>query len=477
MCKILSLLTFVFLSCSNYGQPKSVYDPDIEIKKIESKIEGGNLSDDQAIKLFKQVAELITTNEYEYQKIYALYRIMFINAKDENKVNEIIESARQCLDVMQPKIQSGSIMHFTETGKFYQEVIRYSTNAIAWYSHLKTDDRKTLTELLDVVSLGCNYTNGPEHFYIFDTKVRILLKLNRKEEAYRIVYDCLKKYKHFSDFADLKMEKDFILWKNRYENQYPTIFTDQEKQFLQKAVKISGQLRQEKSFDKAVASFSNIVFPKTEVMLLSEAQKRYGFKGDFYQEKDHYILVFNGDVYIQGNLNEQWIKDQFLSLAQKRSVFGTLVTGNLIIDGDLIDDEYIQLRVMKKLYCQYVFSYNGTIVIFQDAHVKYGIYGEYNDGFIRIDGKLYTPYIIADDHDMPRYAEGDFIYIEGGSGSYKDDVAIGSEQGSGFGWGWEYFEDSAKLLAKDVWTDEDKFSEQKFFELVKKGINPFVKLK
>jgi len=51
-----------------------------------------------------------------------------------------------------------------------------------------------------------------DEFYIWDTKVRILLKLGRVDEAYAIVQRVLKKDSSFADFQDIKNSAPYKAW-------------------------------------------------------------------------------------------------------------------------------------------------------------------------------------------------------------------------------------------------------------------------
>jgi hypothetical protein len=47
-------------------------------------------------------------------------------------------------------------------------------------------------------------SGGAEDYYILDTKVRILLKLGRHDEAYQIAREVLQQEPTFIDFQDMK---------------------------------------------------------------------------------------------------------------------------------------------------------------------------------------------------------------------------------------------------------------------------------
>lgn len=470
---VLILLLFLTNPVWSQSDKKIDFDPAAALRKIAEEETKGKFTDDQLIKQYKKIADKCVGSQQEFEKLNALYKVMTIAANHEKNRTVMLDAADKSYHILKAKMTTGDLPLNNEKGKFYRESMRISSNTIAWYSQMNTENGPELEHLLEVISTGCQYVEDPSHFFMLDTKIRILLKLGRIDEAYHIVYDCLKADKYFSDLDDIKRDRAYIEWRNKNYPVNQIEFSDQEKQLLAKARRIHQRLVSEIGSDSLKVTFSQKNPPEYKIMLLSEAKKKYGFTGDFHQEADHDILVIQGDVILNSNLDASWIEESVKKIKASGYVAGVLITGNLFIQGDLIDDDYVHLRVMKNLWCDYLFSYNGTIVVDGDARIKVGVYGEYNDGYLRINGKLYTPYIIADDHDMPREAEGSFIYIEGGNGTYRDEILLGNAKGSGYGWDWDYLEDAGKLFNPKVWDEEDGFSESRFFDLVQKGENPF----
>ncbi|MEQ4934546.1 hypothetical protein ABN147_23990 [Klebsiella oxytoca] len=82
---------------------------------------------------------------------------------------------------------------------------------------------------------------------------------------------------------------------------------------------------------------------------------------------------------------------------------------------------------------------------------------------------------------MPRKSDvGESIYIEVGDLSETKNIRIGESYGSGWGWNWNYFDDAARLLTNAVFIENDGdtvFSVGKFFDIVKRGENPFRQIK
>lgn len=250
--------------------------------------------------------------------------------------------------------------------------------------------------------------------------------------------------------------------------------TNEEKHFLKKAARISQKLQQRIKADAMESIRFQEITPHKQIITLAEAEARYGI--DSYHNASDSVLLISGDIRINGDLNDDWMSRQLEGLSWDGNLYGVIVDGNAIVSGSIIDDNRLELFVVGNLLCDYLFSGDGFINIRGDADIKLGIYGEYNDGVFSVYGKLKTPYIISRDHSMPRESIEDFIYIEGGNGTEKDNIVIGSSKGSGIGWDWHYYKNSSDLFVSRVWTDEGEFSVDIFFDLVRQGRNPFISI-
>lgn len=206
------------------------------------------------------------------------------------------------------------------------------------------------------------------------------------------------------------------------------------------------------------------------------ARERYAFEHLEYLatlDGSMSVLLIKGDINGSVTLNRTWVR----RIAAKFKLGGdpacVLVDGSIDIGGDILDSFGAEwsLLVTGSVNCDFLKSRNGHMEIQGDLRATYGICGEYNDGSLTVGGQLLTPYIVADDHQMPREAHEECIYLEAGDGS--DEIAIGQSTGSG--WGWNYFDDSNALVNEAVFDEEGAFSTDAFFDLVRKGINPFVK--
>jgi tetratricopeptide (TPR) repeat protein len=99
-----------------------------------------------------------------------------------------------------------AIWHFTDLGAFQEEVLRRCGNALAWYLM----ERGDLDRALSTVERALTVAGSGEHDYIRDTKVRILLRLGRADDAYVVVDQVLARDPHFADFADLRETPEYL---------------------------------------------------------------------------------------------------------------------------------------------------------------------------------------------------------------------------------------------------------------------------
>lgn len=176
----------------------------------------------QSLKKYDEVLAFFSSGKVvdEYNLLYAYYRKAYAYYHlTANHTGSI--SAEDMLALNQAAIQHGLrtlelvpalIWHFTDLGKFHEEVSRFAANMVAWKMHLLTSEKSELEKALAIVQKGVDHIQREEHYYIYDTQVRILLKLERKEEAYQIVKRILALSPGFGDFQDLKQHADYNDW-------------------------------------------------------------------------------------------------------------------------------------------------------------------------------------------------------------------------------------------------------------------------
>lgn len=115
--------------------------------------------------------------------------------------------AEHVLKFLAPSFSTG-FAPFTEEGAFEMEVCREAGNGLAWNL---MEDGKKLEDALNYVDKAISCMRDEDKF-IYDTKVRILLKMNKQDEAYKIVKEVLKDNPDFGDFQDLKEDEKYLAW-------------------------------------------------------------------------------------------------------------------------------------------------------------------------------------------------------------------------------------------------------------------------
>ena len=215
-----------------------------------------------------------------------------------------------------------------------------------------------------------------------------------------------------------------------------------------------------------------------ECMSVDKAREKYPF--DHLQQLSSYddrmpVLVVKGNVTGSTTLNRTWARRIASRLKLQGDPVCVLVDGTVEIRGDVLDQRRadFSLLVTGSVGCDYLLSRNGHMEVLGDLRATYGVCGEYNDGRLAVGGQLLAPYIVANDHDMPRQADQEFIYLEAGDG--MEEIAIGKSKGSGWGWNWNYFDESNSLVSDEVWEEDGSFSTTAFFDIVRRGANPFAK--
>ena len=162
------------------------------------------------------------TNKYtDYDYLYAHYGKLYCYShsfipeeQDKNKKMQLfLEFEKMALDTL-PLI-SEPIWHFTDEGAFQEEILREAYGGLSWYLYERTpkEDKEALKTALNWAEKAIQYVEDQNHYFLLDTKVRILLALGKKEEAYKIVERVLNEAPYFGDFQDIKQSKQYKEWK------------------------------------------------------------------------------------------------------------------------------------------------------------------------------------------------------------------------------------------------------------------------
>ncbi|ACU63548.1 hypothetical protein Cpin_6139 [Chitinophaga pinensis DSM 2588] len=93
-----------------------------------------------------------------------------------------------------------------------EDMMAIYANQVGWFSCLDEEDPVKLEEALALLERGFKIYDPNRHKYLEDTKTRLLLKLGKTAEAYKIVAAALKKDPKDPDFQDLKKDPAYLAW-------------------------------------------------------------------------------------------------------------------------------------------------------------------------------------------------------------------------------------------------------------------------
>jgi hypothetical protein len=237
--------------------------------------------------------------------------------------------------------------------------------------------------------------------------------------------------------------------------------------YYKKGEQIANHIKEQNKQNSTIATIIEIT---KETEKYPTIVQKYGLYKYPYVKDETNVAVLTGDIYINGNLDSSWIIEQVKELG--RNGFMTLIVGNVIIDGDIIDDDISFLIIKGNLKCNYIYSENGHIDVYGDLDVKYAIAGEYNDGHIEVFGKTTVPYILTYDHQISIVPTTETICIEH-CGFETENIGVCTYENLNYY--NEYLENAAQLFRPEIYSDE-AFDLEKFIEIVKKGENPFIEV-
>jgi Leucine-rich repeat (LRR) protein len=214
------------LDLRNQRLPEGTTDDDIEIM-IDIVRQANKARDskdfDRALKLYDEVLEQIDNGSIDspYNQLYCLYGKAWVYSQRGYQMTGIAEEEVKASRELGVAASDKALslvptvwFHFTDEGQFQREVVRFCGNFIAWelYDAAQGEDDPRLQRALETIERSAECIDGSQHFYILDTQVRILLKMERSKEAYRIVHKVLLQNPDFKDFADLKVDSRYQAW-------------------------------------------------------------------------------------------------------------------------------------------------------------------------------------------------------------------------------------------------------------------------
>lgn len=201
--ELIAMLPFSFPRKSNSYQdrvlPINVNDPEAQpIEKISPDIH--------------LLYETTTKTTLEDQK-FLLYNTV-VMAFNKYTVREkylplLMEQAATCMRLFP---------HGDSWQEWEKDMYVVYANQMGWFIYEEKHAAEEMELALAIVEEGMQHANWENRKYIHDTKVRILLKLERYDEAFAIVNEALSQDADYADFQDLKTDGRYLAYLTRYFN-------------------------------------------------------------------------------------------------------------------------------------------------------------------------------------------------------------------------------------------------------------------
>jgi tetratricopeptide (TPR) repeat protein len=131
----------------------------------------------------------------------------FMNTSYElKKPKEAIEASTKIIS----SIDQSSLFPYLEEHSYYRQLLREAYNLRAWIAYEANNDlNKALEDVNKALSISSPIDKDPNMNAYVDTKVRILLKLNRTKEAYATAEKALRKDPDIRDLQDIKTSEAY----------------------------------------------------------------------------------------------------------------------------------------------------------------------------------------------------------------------------------------------------------------------------
>lgn len=230
-------------------------------------------------------------------------------------------------------------------------------------------------------------------------------------------------------------------------------------EFLNKAEHIFQGIRQAAANREALITS----LPEVVVMTFGEIKQKHNKMRPYLADNTE-VVVYQGDVSIQGTLDYAWLIKH--AHTNRVIIEGNLRVGGDIMDGNYSDENEIYLGVTGDVFCDFLHTQDGYIVIERNLSTLYGIRGIGNGGSLEVYVNTFTPYLFnEDDHYMPDDSKEPYIligyeYIET---KHNDD--------------WQRTDDHG-LLLKECFLEKDDEAKKhilvdKVIDAIRNGENPF----
>lgn len=179
------------------------------------------MSETETQKLLEEVSHHLTTHnfidtiqtaqkalEVAPNNLFVRYAYAYALTRDKSpEAREKIKSL--CREI----IEIGDLEYNPIPESDLKTSMQWAYNALAWYRQDEAKDTKDLEEALRLAEIGCGIQFDDTFNEIFNTRVKILLKLTRNEEAYELIRIKLKyslEYKCFQTYKDDNSYNDWL---------------------------------------------------------------------------------------------------------------------------------------------------------------------------------------------------------------------------------------------------------------------------
>jgi hypothetical protein len=210
MDEMISMLPMQFPSISEGNNKQQMLlinlkDPEDEPKQIATKNKNGytNYSVPGHVQMLFEESVHMALESWKFQ----LWSQVNYLSKDPAVLAKykplLLAHAKKCMDNFPFKVT----MIEWEMNLYLQ-----CANKIGWNAFLEEEDPLKLEEALAIMEKGFVQSNWYQFSYLKDTKVRLLIKMGREEEAYAIVLEGLRHNADHADFRDLKTDEKYLQW-------------------------------------------------------------------------------------------------------------------------------------------------------------------------------------------------------------------------------------------------------------------------
>jgi predicted DNA-binding WGR domain protein len=173
----------------------------------------------EALTDFKQVLELAKPfledfpDDFAYEYLFALQgKLWCINElaeQDPTQIPEAIELAEFILEFTQTQFN----LYYSEAGQLSRSAQTLAHNALSWYLLQAGTDLNKALEHVNTAIEELDYSSEDEtHAVVLENKVKILLALERSDDAYAVVYQMHRGFPELPFFKQLTQTLEYQQW-------------------------------------------------------------------------------------------------------------------------------------------------------------------------------------------------------------------------------------------------------------------------